>query len=451
MLFVALILTLLASHTAHAGGTIGNPGSGNGSGGGANTRYGYGWYKFNTNGSGTGTPGGMKSGNWIQVQADCAAANATTITAFIVETAASSIGRSVVYTYDSNSYGIYHLYHGNDGGYWQSYDQAKAAFDALPGNGVDTSGYTFGQNVGYFCSDFQPKDWNVSPTVSVSSPNADPGSIITWNYTIKNNGPDAQSSDISYGYNTNGGPFGPVALSVGATSTTNSTYTIKQSDVGSTLCRATYAAPQSNKSNAVIASGAACVAIPYNYTLTPVISTNLGSSSTVGATVNVSPSIINSGPTKSQPTDWMVTQFIVSPGKAIPNSGGGISPNLPCTYFSANVVSCSAPYNADNANGVLFDDAAPSKVTNSTTPLAGTAYVLADLPVGSHVCFALSARPYSSAGGSNWSHSKPVCIVIAKSPKIQVHGGDIRVGSNYVDQAVGSGSNITTSQSIKNR
>jgi hypothetical protein len=332
VLAVTLTATLLASSPAHAGGVIGDPGQGGGGGGGAWTSYGYGWYKFNVNGAGTGTPGAMKSGNWAEVQAACTAYRAKTITAFIVETSRRTISSSVVYTYKSADYGTYYLYHGNDGGYWQTYAQAQAEFDALPSKGVSTAGYRFGQNVGYFCSDINPYDYNLIPTITGTPQFTDGDSTGT------------------------------------------------------------------NK-----------------------------------ATLN--PSVNNTGATASSSNaQWRVVHFNVAPAAPVP--GGGDSGASPEAFYGHGAVAIA------NGTGVTF----PRNVTN----LSVAKQVIGDFPIGTRICYALSVQPISQNNGA-WRHSTPFCVTIAKSPKFQVHGGDIRVGSNFADQSATSGSNIITSQTTKSR
>lgn len=331
MLLVALAFTLFVPHTAHADGTIGNPGTGSGGGGGANTDYGYGWFKFNTNGVGTGSPGGMKSGNWGSVQATCAAAHASTITAFIVMTPSRTVAGSIVYTYDP-SYGTYYLYHGNDGGYWQTYAQAQASFNALPANGVSTAGYAFGSNVGYFCSDFAPHDYNLTPSIS-------------------------------------GTPAFTDGDSTGADKAT------------------------------------------------------------------LSPAVNNSGSSTSDGhSQWRVVHFNVAPGAAVP--GSGESGGSPESFYGHGAVAIASGTNVTFARNV--------------TNLSVAKQVIGDFPIGTRICYALSVQPATQDNG-NWRNSKPFCVTIAKSPKFQVHGGDIRVGSNFADQSATGGSNITTSQTTKSR
>ncbi|RWZ78450.1 MAG: hypothetical protein EOT05_01675 [Candidatus Microsaccharimonas sossegonensis] len=332
VLVVTVIVALLMSSSVHAGGAIGDPGPGGGGNGGAQTGYGYGWYKFNTNGAGTGTPGSMKSDNWASVQALCTAAGATTITAFIVQTSRRTVSSSVVYTYDSTKYRTYRLYLGNNGGYWQTYAQAQAAFNTLPSKGVDTRGYTFGRNVGWFCSDFQPRDYSLTPTIT-------------------------GSPDFTDGNST-------------------------------------------------------------------------GSSK---ATLN--PSVNNTGSVSSDGnSQWRVVRFNVAPGGAIPVAGESGSP--PELYYGYGAVAIA------NGTGVTFQ--------RNVTNLSVGQQDIGDLPIGTRICFGLSVQPATQNNG-NWRNSAPFCVTIAKSPKIQVRGGDIRVGSNFADQAASSGSNITTSQTTKNR
>lgn len=427
--FIAVGISLFSSHPAYADGTVGGPGgaSGGGGSGAPHTRNGYGWYRFDTDGP--TTPGGMKSGTWSSVQRSCKAAGADKIYAFIVMTPKQTVSTAIVYNYEDPDYGTYTRYLGNSGNPWRTYGEARAAFNDLGNNGVSTAGFTFGRNVGYFCSDFAK--WDVTPTVSINKATATPGDVVTWTHTIRNNGP-TRSSGISYGYNGGGGPFGPIALANGGTSTSNSTYTIKQADVGTNVCRATYASPKGKGDNGVINSGNACVFVPYNYKLTPSITTDVTETASVGGTINVTPAMTNAGPTKSQATTWQVTQFVVSPGGAIPHLAD-FAPNAsaPCAYYKTNVVSCASPYNGYKATGV-FNASTAGKVVNLKTTLSATSYVVADVPVGSHVCFALSVKPYTEGNATDWNHSKPICIVVSKSPSVQVLGGDLRVGSGFI-------------------
>lgn len=149
----------------------------------------------------------------------------------------------------------------------------------------------------------------------------------------------------------------------------------------------------------------------------------------------LSPSVNNTGTsTSTNNIQWRVVHFNVAPGTPVP--GGGDSGAAPEQFYGHSAVAIA------NGTGVTF----PRNVTN----LSVASQVIGDFPIGTRVCYALSVQPITQSNGA-WRHSIPFCVTIAKSPKFQVHGGDIRVGSNFADQVVGSGSNITTSQTVKNR
>lgn len=170
-----------------------------------------------------------------------------------------------------------------------------------------------------------------------------------------------------------------------------------------------------------------------SYQLTPTVTVS-PSAGEGGSSVNVSPNVSNAGPTVSKSVTWELYVFNVAPGGVIPS--GGVSALSGQSYYG---------------NGA-------TKVTNATrtfskgnTALAVAAQRLADLPIGTHVCFGLSLRPYSSSDTTNARHSTPACVTIAKKPKIQIRGGDLIVGRNFVGGGVVSGAGVNTSQTVKYR
>ncbi len=148
----------------------------------------------------------------------------------------------------------------------------------------------------------------------------------------------------------------------------------------------------------------------------------------------LSPSVKNTGGSSSSSAQWRVVTFQVPPNGSVPSAA--INGTSPEQYYGNGAVAIAS------GTGVTFP--------RNVTPINVAQQAIGDYPIGTKLCYALSVNPVTQSNGS-WSHSTPFCIVIAKSPKIQVHGGDIRVGSNFVDQTVGSGSNIITSQTVKNR
>ena len=164
------------------------------------------------------------------------------------------------------------------------------------------------------------------------------------------------------------------------------------------------------------------------FTLTPHIttaSTNVEAESSV----SVSGTVDNAGQRPSPTsTQWEITQITVKPGKKAPHEdeNGTTSGTAPCQsaggapsgdYFKSADADCK---NLQKGTGSfnLGNPAQNIKPSGST--------VIGDLPVGTRVCFALSVQPHSYVD-ANWAHSKPVCTVVGKKPKVQIWGGDISV------------------------
>ncbi len=164
---VAGFLSLFVmSGTAFAGGGVG---SGGGGGGGAvpgghtpYTSYGWGWTVYPTSGPGP-TDGFIKDGfrnpaPWANAQNTCRNARASSVYMLIV---LDKYGDGTVYDYKSRWEGFAGRFVVGtpvDHGRATAIDTAtaRAAFGSLPSYGVDTTGYTFGSNVGWFCYDYAP-------------------------------------------------------------------------------------------------------------------------------------------------------------------------------------------------------------------------------------------------------------------------------------------------------
>ena len=166
-----------------------------------------------------------------------------------------------------------------------------------------------------------------------------------------------------------------------------------------------------------------------NYELTPYVNSISPTTIEAGSKVSVSTSVNTEGDTDSRPTQWEITQINVSPGKKAPHEDepATISGVAPCqsnggaasgNYFQSGDASCK---NVAKGSGV-FSLGTPSQ---SLKPLADGISV-GDLPTGTRVCFTLSVQP-RAGNDINWAHSKPICTVVGKKPKVQIWGGDIAV------------------------
>lgn len=484
---LSVLVTPQAAHAGSAVGSTGTPGGCGGScGSSPSTSNGYGWYRFDSSGAG---PAQFKGGgNWESVSATCRAVETDTVIAFIILRPDGAVTSASVYNFDQTPfwngswmevpYGGYPDYKGDDGGRWLSHGDAAARFSNLG----STPGFTFGRNVAWFCYNETPP-WTLPPGTNPPPPTeppgppgtpnpnpnpnkagvaavadrlvAVPGDTITWTHSIRNNGPNPTHTNVTYHYQNRqglGDTWGtdkilPKATAAGAGATFTSTYVVKASDLTKSLCRATSASPASSTNPGWIESSPACVSVPYNYALTPVAT--LASNRVIegSATAKVDISVQNSGPTQSKPTQWRLTKIIVDQGGTVPNANGGNSLQgvLPCgTYFANAKATCSTVPGASGTSvfgvggGVISGDQLPQQ----SVPIA-------DLPIGTKICFALSVQPASSST-DQWRHSPPACITIGKKPKVQVLGSDLSVGKGFAD-VTGTVplANIYTSTSLK--
>ncbi len=151
------------------------------------------------------------------------------------------------------------------------------------------------------------------------------------------------------------------------------------------------------------------------YDLTPTISGS-PSSSEPGGSVSLTPTIRNGDPGTSISVNWQVTRFIV-PKNATPRSGG----------TSALTTNPVAYYNDGNSYSATSIATGTGTFTNSSPALSIGTQTIGDYEVGTKICFGLSVEPYTETS-TDWRHSNPFCVIVAKAPKIQVIGGDVWVG-----------------------
>jgi hypothetical protein len=165
---------------------------------------------------------------------------------------------------------------------------------------------------------------------------------------------------------------------------------------------------------------------PLDYTLDPVMNASPDSGEG-GSTATLSPTVNNSGTTDS-PADvaWQITSFNVPRGGTVP--GGDSNAQAPTTHYGNGATVIQPPGTSRFIPGMNSINANP--------------HTMGDLAVGTRVCYALSVSPYNQSTGTNWRHSPPDCVTIAKKPKVQVLGSDLIVGK-------GQTSNIVTSSTTK--
>ena len=163
-----------------------------------------------------------------------------------------------------------------------------------------------------------------------------------------------------------------------------------------------------------------CASTPVPVTITRAagpgfeLTTALGGNTQVsepGATVTLQPSVINRGPTASSSAQWQIIRRVVGAGVTMP--GAGASTSLPISHYG---------FGSEEIGG-------GSRVfARGTFDFNGFGTIMPDAPLDSRVCYALSVRPHRD-NDARWYHGPPFCVTVSKSPKIQVIGGDVIVGS----------------------
>jgi hypothetical protein len=469
-LVVSVALIVISPQNTYAGGGVGD-----GGGVGPSTGYckthdcsqvphtanGYGWHRFGVNEPG---PADLKNGgDWRDVADICRDSGNDSVIAFVIMRPGDDITSSRVYDYEADRYGFYDRYLGDNGDPWLSYATAQGYFNTLPA-GAKT-GYTFGSNVGWFCYDFAPKQWNIVGrsliqkgtanfnAATVGTINAKPGERLNWYHDLRNVGPDNMDRQVYYmiaktGF-TNGwdaisdpsGYIGPANANANLMTNyatnggANTVHTVTQADVGNSLCQRVNWQAASWQNPGVGTSSFACATIPYSYALVPEISniTDGAMVESAAGSIPVSARVINTGETRSHPNiQWQVTQVKYAPGATINNKAGGVNGNNPCAYFTGNL-QCGPTTDGSGTQ-------APGYAYRETVAYSAPGN-LGDEPGGTRICFAMSIKRNSSTS-TEWRHSQLYCLSVGKKPKVQVLGSDLIVG-----RGSGVSSNVVTSNS----
>ena len=285
--------------------------------------------------------------------------------------------------------------------------------------------------------------WDVTPgisQVSTNPANPKPGESISWNHWVhNNNGADyTTATGVTFGINSAANNWGPTNIAKGTDSSVQtSSHTVTQADVGTNVCRRTYVKPSASWDGGVESTGDSCKYFPYNYTLDPNVGlTGNPSTTEVGNVIRIAPTVNNPGPTKSESVAWKVDRLIYGPG--VDTTGKRAQRNNNTDVCSDSYYSGYLPGECQttNSGNNVF------QVGNNQTMLpADIEYIVAKLEPGSEVCFVLSVKPWRNvpgvAGGNDWLHSEMQCVIVAKKPKLQIVGGDLKVRGSITTSVTG--------------
>jgi hypothetical protein len=169
-------------------------------------------------------------------------------------------------------------------------------------------------------------------------------------------------------------------------------------------------------------------AAPADYSLTPQTTTS-GSNRVVvesGANIpNIDYAVAKTGgAASSKPTNWQLARC---------KYGAGYAPASNYEQAAAdNNSNAVATYNARGGSCTQITSGVGAVFSSSITALGTLSNeTTGSDPIGSRICYMLAISPPNhTAAASVWRHGVPVCVVIAKLPKSQVLGGDLRTNGN---------------------
>ena len=298
-------------------------------------------------------------------------------------------------------------------------------------------------------------NWTLTPTTTTNVTTAKPGDTIIWTHTVRNNGPTstARNASAAGGANISGTDttFTQTPWTInsgfvsGAISQKTSSYTVRASDVGNSVCRGTTVSNYTQANTGWTGwRDIKCVSVAYNFNLVPTINIPGGNVIEPGSNtkVNVTGNINNNGLTKSRPGgNWQISRIVFNGTPSATQKQGGESSTEACDWSKYN----SGKRNCNKTNEGTWTGSINNGSNFSNGIIDET--TAGDEPVGTTVCFVLSIQPYAE-GSSGWRHSDLQCITYGKKPKVQVWGGDVIAGRS-IDGTTQT-SKIETSLSVKN-
>ena len=447
LLIVSTLFTATAlfpmSQTAYAeGGAIGGGGDAGGASGGGQSSNGWGWYNYSVDGN--PSPAGFKNppgGNWATVSQTCKNIGADRVIAFIfLNKFGSDAANGVIYKYKSGNYpvGYDNLSQHRSGGNWLPTATAQAMFSS---SFLDPyrAGFTWGQNVAWFCYSADPPPRGVLDL-------ADCTRASGWAYDPSRSGDSILAHIQVDGITRTGGPTNTyrsdVNAAFGIVGTHGFDYDISTWTSGSgshTVSVYTYNINNAGiitNSNQPLLIGTKTVNGCLDYSLTPSVNLTSSKVAETDSVIELQPRIDNSGPTDSgSATQWKLTTFRVAPSSPVPQldktpaTAYNSDQADPCMFYAGAGVSDCGPavFTGPNstASSTGLNVPVPYKTFEQRTAIVG------DFAPGTRICYALSAQPRAE-DSTQWVYSNPACVTIGKKPKLQIWGGDL-ISANAVN------------------
>lgn len=293
----------------------------------------------------------------------------------------------LTFNYNSGCYSNSGCDNGGEDEYFKNanrFGDSLVFYDTSNGSIIYALKYDCGNPVGYDNIPNIPVNWSISVSSSANKTSAQPGDVITWTHRVTNNGPGTTSSNVAYHYQNRqdlGNGIGANNIlssgaASGASASFTSTYTVSSNDAGKTLCRSTSASPKSNSDSGWIESTAACVSVPYDWSISTTSSADR-TTAKPGDTITWTHTVKNDGPTE---TDENVT------------------------YHYQN--------RQDLGSGTGTNNTLSSGTASGTIKTFTSTYLVTQSDVGkNNLCRATSASP-KKEDDSGWVESSQACVSV---------------------------------------
>lgn len=233
---------------------------------------------------------------------------------------------------------------------------------------------------------------------------------------------------------------------------------VSQADVGKKVCQRISWQPESSRaaSNSWGTAQWACADVPYSYNLRPTISVT-GSSLNEGdgSVEGVQAGITNDGPTRSDKANLAVIRFVVKDNEATdipggedvkvpydPASPGNLISDWPCEIakqigsrlkLNINATGCTDGGLIRDGSGTIVETSGKQLISGGNNDISGL-----NLRTGDRLCYTTIVSSYNTEkrGAKDvFRYAKPACLSIAKKPKVQFWGGDVRSDADVVTSA----------------
>ncbi|MGH7157777.1 MAG: hypothetical protein ACREGD_01735 [Candidatus Saccharimonadales bacterium] len=268
-------------------------------------------------------------------------------------------------------------------------------------------------------------NYSITGRTTVSSTNAVPGSNITFNHYVRNNGPTSTSPTNIWWVAERTSPAPQETVGGAASSGVyasgeeknvfNHTITIPLgAPPGTQFCERVGWDPVNSSGVRDGRGTPACATVPYSYDLTPSINAAITSGGSP-ITGNV-----------AEPGDTITFTYAVN------NGGSTESQSITCTYRQQTHAGYneSAPTNVFTPSGANCPPARTFPANSNTTTA-----IEASVPAASAnttICRSFTVSPVTQSGGTRTAQA---CVLVAAKPYARVWGGDISAGNGLTNSS----------------